>query len=157
MQQLTKQELHQHIATSGLKATSQRIVVYEAIVALHGHHPTAEEVYQHLNPANPSISLGTVYKTLDTFVEVALINRVLTEEGGKRYDSNTSSHSHIYCSNTREIIDFEDPELEAVLQDFFSKRQVQNFEIKSFAVQLNGKKVEPGKQISISGVSNQNL
>lgn len=157
MQQLTRQELHHHIAASGLKATSQRIVVYEAIVALHGHHPTAEEVYQHLNPANPSISLGTVYKTLDTFVDVALINRVLTEEGGKRYDSNTTTHSHIYCSNTREIIDFEDPELEAVLQDFFSKRQVQNFEIKSFAVQLNGKKTEPGKQISISGVSNQNL
>ena len=157
MQQLTRQELHKHIATSGLKATSQRIVVYEAMVALHGHHPTAEEVYQHLKPANPSISLGTVYKTLDTFAEAELICRVLTEEGGKRYDNSTATHSHIYCSNTREIIDFEDPELETVLRDFFSKRKVENFEIKSFAVQLTGKKVEPDKQITISGVSKQNL
>ncbi|MDX5418395.1 MAG: transcriptional repressor [Hymenobacteraceae bacterium] len=150
MQHLTRKEIHQRIAASGLKATSQRIVVYEALTALHGHHPTAEEVYQHLNPANPSISLGTVYKTLDTFVEAELIRRVLSEEGGKRYDANTKAHNHIYCSNTKEIVDYEDAELEQVLQDFFKRRHVENFEIKSFSVQLTGKKVEPEKQISIS-------
>lgn len=138
---------------NSLKATHQRIVVYEALTELHGHHPTAEEVYQHLKPANPSISLGTVYKTLDTFVEAELIRRVLSEEGGKRYDANTMVHNHIYCSNTKEIIDYEDAELEQLLQDFFRKRNLENFEIKSFSVQLTGKKVVPEKQISISRVS----
>ncbi len=149
MQNLNRNDLRQRLTESGFKATHQRIVVLEAVTELHGHHPTAEEVYQKLNPANPTISLGTVYKTLDTFAEAELIKRVLTEEGGKRYDTCTTTHSHIYCSNTREIIDFEDPELENLLRDFFSKKQVNNFEIKSFAVQLTGKKVEPDKQISI--------
>jgi Fur family peroxide stress response transcriptional regulator len=153
MQNLTRDELRQRLTSCGLKATHQRIVVFEAVMELHGHHPTAEEVYQRLKPANPSISLGTVYKTLDTFTETGLIRRVLSEEGGKRYDSNTMTHSHIYCSKTKEIVDFEDVELDQLLTEFFSKRNLENFEIKGFSVQLTGNKVEPDKQISISRVS----
>lgn len=153
MQLVTRTDLRERLVASGLKATHQRIVVYEALTELHGHHPTAEEVYQRLKPANPSISLGTVYKTLDTFVATGLVFRVLSEEGGKRYDANAMAHSHIYCSNTKEIIDFEDAELEQLLAEFFQKRNMSNFEIKGFSVQLTGNKVEPGKQISISRVS----
>lgn len=153
MQQLNRDEIRQSLITCGLKATHQRIVVLEAVTELHGSHPTAEEIYQRLKPANPTISLGTVYKTLDTFIETGLLRRVLSEEGGKRYDSNTMTHSHIYCSNTKEIVDFEDAELEQLLIKFFSERQVENFEIKGFAVQLTGCKVEPDKKVSITRVS----
>ena len=153
MQNLTREELRQRLVACGLKATQQRIVVFEAVMELHGHHPTAEDVYQHLKPANPSISLGTVYKTLDTFVETGLIKRALSEEGGKRYDANTHVHNHIFCSKTKEIVDFEDAELEQLLQEFFSKRKLENFEIKGVSVQLTGNKVEPDKQISITRVS----
>ncbi|WP_299762164.1 transcriptional repressor [uncultured Pontibacter sp.] len=153
MQNLTREELRQRLLACGLKATQQRIVVFEAAMELHGHHPTAEDVYQRLKPANPSISLGTVYKTLDTFVETGLIKRALSEEGGKRYDANTHVHNHIFCSKTKEIVDFEDAELEQLLTEFFSKRKLENFEIKGVSVQLTGNKVEPDKQISITRVS----
>ncbi|HEY4652757.1 MAG TPA: transcriptional repressor, partial [Pontibacter sp.] len=59
MQNLTRDELRNRLLAGGLKATHQRIVVFESVMALHGHHPTAEDVYLHLKPANPSISLGT--------------------------------------------------------------------------------------------------
>jgi len=153
MQHITpRHTLRERLLASGLKATHQRIVVYEALMELHGKHPVAEEVYQRLKPANPSISLGTVYKTLDTFAEANLIHKVLSEEGGKRFDANATPHSHIYCSNTKEIIDFEDAELDALLQEFLQSRILGNFEIRSVAVQLAGRKVEPGKQISITRV-----
>ncbi len=63
------------------------------------------------------------------------------------------AHSHIYCSNTQEIIDFEDAELEELLKDYFKKQQVDNFEIKSFSLQLTGKKVEADKKISIKRIN----
>ncbi|TXK48035.1 transcriptional repressor [Pontibacter qinzhouensis] len=150
MQQLNRQELRQKLVSCSLKATHQRIVVYEALLGLHGHHPAAEEVYRLLKPANPSISLGTVYKILDVFAENGLVRRVFSEQGCKRYDANTMAHSHIYCSNTREIIDFEDPELEELLQGFFQRRNMQNFEMHSFAIQLTGNKKEPDQQVSIT-------
>ena len=115
----------------------------------------AEEVYQHLKPANPSFSLGTVHKTLDTFAETNLVCRVMSEEGGKHFDANTTAHIHIYCSNTKEIDDFEDDELEELLQNFFQKRKPSNIQIKGFSVQLTGNQVEPEKQICISKVNNR--
>lgn len=142
--------LRERLLESGLKATHQRIVVYEALVALHGKHPMAEEVYQLLKPANPSISLGTVYKTLDTFAEVHLVRKVSSEEGGKRFDANTTAHSHIYCSNTKEIIDFEDAELDMLLQEFMRTRQIENFEIRGLTVQLTGNRLDPEKKVSIT-------
>ncbi|MCJ8166453.1 transcriptional repressor [Pontibacter sp. E15-1] len=142
--------MRERLLESGLKATHQRIVVYEALMELHGRHPMAEEVYQLLKPANPTISLGTVYKTLDTFAEVRLIHKVLSEEGGKRFDANTTAHSHIYCSNTKEIIDFEDGELDALLQAFLHSRNIRNFELTGYTLQLNGKKVDPENHVSIS-------
>ncbi|WP_242927667.1 Fur family transcriptional regulator [Pontibacter vulgaris] len=149
-QSITLHNLRQQLVDSGLKATHQRIVVLEAVTALHGLHPMAEEVYQRLKPANPSISLGTVYKTLDTFADTGLVRRVLSQDGGKRYDANTDAHSHIYCSNTKEIVDFEDAELDELLTAFFKKRNIENFDLKGFSVQLTGTKVEPDKQIRIS-------
>ncbi|MBX0333059.1 transcriptional repressor [Pontibacter sp. HSC-14F20] len=153
MQHLTRDEIRQSLTECGLKATQQRIVVLEAVTELHGSHPTAEDVFQRLRPANPTISLGTVYKTLDTFTETGMLRRVVSEGGSKRYDSNTMTHSHIYCSKTKEIVDFEDKELEQLLIRFFSERQVENFEIKGFSIQLTGCKVEPDKKISITKVS----
>ncbi|QCR23310.1 Fur family transcriptional regulator [Pontibacter sp. SGAir0037] len=149
-QHYSRDILKQQIIEAGLKATHQRIVVYEALHELHGHHPTAEEVFQRLRPVNPSISLGTVYKTLDSFAERELVKRVLSEEGGKRYDANNLAHNHIYCSNTKEIMDYQDEELEALLVSFFQKRNMENFEIKSISVQLTGTKKDPDKQISIT-------
>ncbi|MCP2042158.1 Fur family transcriptional regulator [Pontibacter sp. HSC-36F09] len=153
MQHLTRDEIRQSLTECGLKATQQRIVVLEAVTELHGSHPTAEDVFQRLRPANPTISLGTVYKTLDTFTETGMLRRVVSEGGSKRYDSNTMTHSHIYCSKTKEIVDFEDKELEQLLIRFFSERQVENFEIKGFSIQLTGCKVEPDKKINITKVS----
>ncbi|GGG28328.1 Fur family transcriptional regulator [Pontibacter amylolyticus] len=153
MQHLTRDEIRQSLTECGLKATHQRIVVLEAVAELHGSHPTAEDVFQRLRPANPTISLGTVYKTLDTFTDTGMLRRVVSEGGSKRYDSNTMTHSHIYCSKTKEIVDFEDIELEQLLIKFFSERQVENFEIKGFSIQLTGCKVEPDKKISITRVS----
>ena len=90
-----------------LKATHQRIVILEAIIDCMTH-PTADLIYEKLKPGNPSISLATVYKTLETFVQAGLISKVSTTEGMMRYDANLSNHGHIYCHNTDEIIDYYD-------------------------------------------------
>lgn len=121
--------------------------MFEVLKELHGQHPTAEEVYQRLKPINQGISLGTVHKTLDAFAEKGLVQRVFSEEAGKRYDANNHTHSHIYCSNTKEMMDYEDEELQSLLAGFFRKRNMGDFEIKRIPVQLTGIKMEPEKRI----------
>lgn len=132
----------------GLKATQQRIVILEALMTRHGSHPTAEEVFQQLQEANPGISLGTVYKTLETFVEAELVSQVFSA-GSRRYDLNERAHGHIYCTNTNEILDYSNPELDQLLAEFFASRQFDNFSIQQVSVQIVGRKTDPDQQITI--------
>ncbi|WP_027000416.1 Fur family transcriptional regulator [Eisenibacter elegans] len=141
-------QIKHHLAEKGLKVTQQRIVIYEALCAL-GTHPTAEELWAEVRPRNPSISLGTVYKTLDTFAEVGLIQKVPTANHIVRYEANLTQHNHIYCTNTQEIIDFEHEELQALLHCFFEKNRVKNLHIKSITLQISGEKIDPNARVLI--------
>lgn len=137
------------LLVANLKATQQRIVIYHALMLLN-NHPKAEQVYDLVRLDNPSISLGTVYKTLETFVESKLIKKVACEDGTMRFDGKTEAHNHILCTNTQEIIDFEDNELQSLIADFLSKKNIHNFKITDFQLQINGEKVNPDEQVKIS-------
>jgi Fur family peroxide stress response transcriptional regulator len=136
------------LTTAGLKATHQRIVIYDMLLTL-GHHPTAEEIYARIKPANPSMSLGTVYKTLEAFVTSLLIRRVLTADGLMRYDARTDAHSHIYCVNTQEIVDFTDPELHQWIEDYFRHKNIRNLKIREISVQISAEKIDPAERIVV--------
>ncbi len=145
---LTYDTIKAKLTTAGLKSTQQRIVLYEALLKL-GNHPTADQLYAYVKPANPSISLGTVYKTLETFVENNVVCKVLTDDGFMRYDARTDTHSHIYCVNTKEIIDFTDPELQQWIEDYFRHKKIPNIKIKEISVQINAEKINPAENIII--------
>ena len=137
------------LASKGLKITHQRIVVYQAVL-YSKKHPTAEQIYDSIKSDNPSISLATVYKTLETFAENHLINKVSSPQGTMRYDARIDNHNHIYISNTNEIIDYEDDELRNILQRYLSKKNFSNLNITDFKLQIKGEKINPKKGISIS-------
>jgi Fur family transcriptional regulator, peroxide stress response regulator len=131
-----------------LKATHQREVIL-ALVLDCKNHPSAEYVYELTKEQIPSISVATVYKTLEAFVKAGLISKTLTTEGQLRFDPNLSSHAHIYSNNSNEIIDYNDDELNAVISDFFKKKMVKNFHIKKISLNILGDKIDPEKSISI--------
>ncbi|RYD69309.1 MAG: transcriptional repressor, partial [Sphingobacteriales bacterium] len=96
------------------------------------------EIFDTIKEHNPSISLGTVYKTLDTLVEVGLAKKVQTVNDVFRFDGKTHHHSHLYCTKTNKIIDFEDDELHDLIENYFRKKQLSNFKIQDFQVQITG-------------------
>jgi len=145
---ISHSDIKQLLSDHGLKSTSQRIVIYEALKGL-ATHPTTEEVYSCIKDDHPSISLATLYKTLETFVSVGLCRKVMSKSGTMRYDRNISDHGHIYCENTEEIIDYEDCELDALLADYFSKKKINNLHIKEIKIQINGDKIDLGKKIQV--------
>jgi Fur family peroxide stress response transcriptional regulator len=137
------------LAEKGLKITHQRIVVYQELLS-SDMHPTAEQIYDHIKVNNPAISLATVYKTLETFVETRLINKVPAPQGTKRYDARIDYHNHIYISNTNEIMDYDDNELKTILLNYLKKKQFGNLTITDFKLQIKGEKIDPKKGISIT-------
>ena len=145
---LTYSHIKDRISESGLKVTHQRIVILDAVLQMN-NHPTVEHIYENIKDANPSISLGTVYKTMETFVNNGLLSKVSTNEGQMRYDPKLDSHGHIYCTNTSEIIDYYDDELNDMILNFFKKKRVNNLKIKNITLQINGDKIDPEKDVLI--------
>jgi Fur family peroxide stress response transcriptional regulator len=121
----------------GLKVTPQRVAIYEAIVMLH-NHPTAENIIEYIKTNHPNISVGTVYKVLDSLVENQLLRRVKTEKDIMRYDAVMNNHHHLYCAQTDRIEDFEDDELNELLHNYFQKKAIKNFQIQDIKLQITG-------------------
>src|SRR5262245_66176274 len=95
----------------GLALTPQRLAIYQ-ILAADDSHPGAEDIYRRIKPNLPSLSLGTVYRTLELFEEHGLVSRVNAFGDQTRFDANLEAHHHLICVHCRKIFDYRDPRLE---------------------------------------------
>jgi Fur family peroxide stress response transcriptional regulator len=138
----SRSRLRELLGQAGLRATQQRILILESLMQLSGH-PTAEQVHRSVVAGSPSISLGTVYKALDSFVAAGLTKRVAAADGtSRRYDADCSAHHHLFCTDTQEIIDYCDPQLDALIRDFFATRGLKNFQPTSFSLHITGSRLD---------------
>lgn len=122
----------------GLKITPQRIAVYEAVIKMK-NHPTAENVTEYIRKNNPNVSVGTVYKVLDTFVQKDLLQKIKSEKDIIRYDAVLSNHHHLYCSDTDRIEDYEDEQLDEIIKKYFKSKKIKNFQIEDIKLEITGK------------------
>ncbi len=130
-------EIKARLTRFNLKATYQRIVIYEALMLLG--HPTAEQIFDYIREQYPSISLATVYKTLETFEKSELAIKVQTSGEKHRYDANMNSHNHLYCKKTGKIIDYKDDELEQMIFEYLEKKMPgRNFQVSNIHLQITG-------------------
>ncbi len=89
-----------------LRVTPQRIEIFKEL-AKATDHPTAEVLHQRLVERMPTLSLDTVYRTLGTFANLSLINKVETSESQAHFEVTQVQHHHLICRKCKEIIDFQ--------------------------------------------------
>ena len=122
---------------NSLKVTPQRMAVLEALNNLK-NHPTADKIKEYVVKNHPNIAIGTIYKTLETFVEKGLVKKVKTEKDVMRYDAILENHHHLYCEDTERIEDFFDDELDNLIDRYFQKKKIPNFKVKDIKLQIIG-------------------
>lgn len=81
----------------GLKATPQRLAVY-SVLQDRCDHPTVEQVYETVRERHPTISLNTVYRTLESLETAGAVRRLSTGAQAARYDATLSPHAHLVCT-----------------------------------------------------------
>lgn len=126
------------LSGKGLKVTPQRTFVLKAIYSLN-NHPTAEQIIDYIKQHYPNVSTGTVYNVLDTLVKSELVRKVKTEKDIMRYDGIIENHHHLYCIECDYIDDYINPELDALLNEYFTKNNIENFVIEDIRLQINGR------------------
>lgn len=137
-------QIKDKLVDKGLKVTPQRIAILEALYTLN-NHPTAEMIRDYIKDTNPGIASATVYKVLDALVENQLIKRVKTEKDTMRYDGSMENHHHLYCSESEEIKDYMNEELDQLLATYFKENAIDDFKIKEIKLQIHGEFFKPGK------------
>src|SRR5262245_50091480 len=102
----TPAELTELFRAQGLKVTPQRQAIFRI---LHGHdaHPTAESVYATVRTEMPTISLRTVYQTLNDLAAMGELHQLDLGTGSARFDPNLDAHHHLVCDRCGRVVDVE--------------------------------------------------
>jgi Fur family ferric uptake transcriptional regulator len=94
------------------RSTEQRELILETIQGAD-KHLDADEIYQLVRQKSPSISLSTVYRSLQLFKELELVEEHQFD-GTRRYYEITphSKHQHMVCLVCGRVFEFECPSAE---------------------------------------------
>jgi len=96
-------DLIENIHARGGKVTPQRLMIYQL---LEGStvHPTAEYIHDQVKEVMPTVSLTTVYKSLNELVAIGELRR-FDLNGVSHFDPNTTPHAEIICLGCGAVVD----------------------------------------------------
>lgn len=100
----------------GFKVTPQRLAIY-SVLSHTTAHPSAETIFNELQPVYPTMSLATVYKTIEILKEIGLVQVLNAGEDSFRYDANVEPHSHVRCMECGRVDDLENIDASAFIQN----------------------------------------
>ncbi|MBN2694431.1 transcriptional repressor [bacterium] len=126
--------LVQKCKKAGLKLTPQRLAIFKTLEN-NKTHPTVDSIYQSLKKDFPTMSLTTVYNTLETLYEMGEISKLDIDSDKAHFDPDNKRHHHFQCSSCKKIVD--------VFVDFSeilnnNELQNSNFTITDFNINFRG-------------------
>ena len=123
----------------GLRMTEQRRIIARVIGAADDH-PDVEQLYARAVLIDPRVSIATIYRTVKLFKESGILDRLEFGDGRARYeDAERDHHDHMIDVNTGEVIEFIDPEIEALQERIAAKLgyRLVDHRLELFGVPLN--------------------
>jgi Fe2+ or Zn2+ uptake regulation protein len=88
----------------GLKVTPQRECIFEVMWGQESH-PSAESVYAEARCRMPTMSLKTVYQTLNDLADMGEVQQLDLGTGSSRFDPNVDVHHHLVCTSCGTVRD----------------------------------------------------
>lgn len=113
--------LEARCAKAGLRMTDQRRVIAR-VLEQSADHPDADELHSRSIKVDPKISISTVYRTVNLFEELGIIERHDFRDGKSRYESVPDEHhDHLIDLKSGKIIEFNSPEIEELQEKIAAK------------------------------------
>lgn len=153
--QLNRKEFEELLRKKGLKVTTQRIAVLEALSEERDSHLTAEEIYNKVKAGSPDIGLATIYRTIQMLLELKIIDRIYLDDGYVRYelghvyeDEDSHHHHHLICVKCGRVRSFQGD----LLGEFEKKMEEKTgFQIQDHDVKLYGYCADCLKSVNMDG------
>jgi Fur family peroxide stress response transcriptional regulator len=116
----------------GLKLTPQRLSILSYLEG-NREHPSAEEIYRKVSRKFPTMSLATVYNTLEKLKRQGRLTEITIDPDKRHFDPNLEKHHHLICSKCKRIADIQ-VEFDLAL----TEEAIQGFEITGSHVEFYG-------------------
>lgn len=134
-------DLEQRCTTAGLKMTGPRKIILKVLME-SDDHPSVEIVYERARALDSSISIATVYRTLNMLDELDLVTRHEFNESFSRYETNLEHHHHLIDMETGMVIEFQNEALEKLKEKIAEEL---GYELVDHRLELYGRKIKGTK------------
>ena len=115
--------------------TAQRAAIMDYLKN-NRHHPNIVDIYKNVSKKLSTISMTTVYNTIDLLKKDGLIHELPARNGeGIRFDSNLTPHDHLICSICGTIFDIE---IDVDRSLMLTEKQQQGFEVSEICINVYG-------------------
>lgn len=124
----------------GMRLSRQRRYILELLWQVQ-EHLSARDIYDRLNRLGREIGHTSVYQNLEALSEQGIIECVERSDG-RLYGHISSSHSHVNCTDTQQIIDI-DIELPAEILALVEEKT--GIKVSDYRIDFFGTRSEQGK------------
>lgn len=124
------------MAKRGLRSTDQRRLIVETFFQ-SPNHISIEELLAQVRQQDSRVGYATVYRTLKLLTECGVAFERKFGDGLTRYElaDEESHHDHLICVECGKIIEFEEPQIEALQEKVAEKH---GFQLKSHKLEMYG-------------------
>lgn len=119
----------------GHPLTAQRRLLLELLRDTEGHID-AKELYRRASARDKSISPATVYRTLNLFKELGLVDEMRLGKVRCCYEIKQSQgHQHLVCQGCGKVMEFQSPHFEKLIE---TVQREHGFNVKKAELYLEG-------------------
>jgi Fe2+ or Zn2+ uptake regulation protein len=123
------------LRAAGMRVTNQRSLIME-IIRQGGGHLDADEIYRRAREKRSRLSFSTVYRALQTFRKLGLIEELHFDEGHHHYEvKGSGEHHHLVCLGCDKVIEFHRPISRYIKRNIPEAR---DFDITATEVRVSG-------------------
>ncbi len=129
--------IERQCVASGVRMTGPRRIIAR-ILSEATDHPDVDEVHRRAYDLDSRISLATVYRTVRLLEQHGILERRNLGSRRARYEqSGEHDHFHLVDQETGRVIEFDDPETEALMRRIAARH---GFDLVSLKIEMFGRR-----------------
>ena len=118
-------QFKERLKEKGCKLTLQRRSVLDVLIKHCNEHLSTEEIYDKVKENYPEIGLATVYRTVQLFEEMGIVDRLNFDDGCSRFELSSEDtvhhHHHLICESCNRVFEVENDLLDEIEKEIERK------------------------------------
>lgn len=132
---LTIEDFRECLKRNGLKITTQRLAVHEAMLKL-GHASADMVTEEIISNGKAKVTVASVYNVLTQLTLLGIYHHRMSDNNKMYFDVNTFKHFHLYDTINHNFADVIDDDLYSLIESRLLSRRFKGYQVDGIDVQI---------------------